>query len=89
MGEQKKVSDPHIRALVWDRGETFEAERVKHLICNSLNGIRRIAQTVLATAIRTSDRDVGPLEGTLTGSLSVVMVEQSRDMSAVDYREIA
>ena len=69
MWEQKQVSDPHIRALVWDRGETFETERVKHLICNSLNGIRiRVTQTVLATAIHTSDRDMGLLEGTVTGS---------------------
>ena len=58
--------------------ETFEAERVKQLLCDSLNGIR-ITQTILATAICTSDRDVGPLEGTVTGSLSVGIVEQSQN----------
>ena len=26
VGELKQGSDPHIRAIVWDRGETFEAE---------------------------------------------------------------
>ena len=58
--------------------ETFEAERVKQLLCDSLNGIR-ITQTILATAICTSDRDVGSLEGTVTGSLSVGIVEQSQN----------
>ena len=58
--------------------ETFEAKRVKQLLCDSLNGIR-ITQTILATAICTSDRDVGPLEGTVTGSLSVGIVEQSQN----------
>jgi len=58
--------------------ETFEAERVEQLLCDSLNGIR-ITQTILATAICTSDRDVGPLEGTVTGSLSVGIVEQSQN----------
>ena len=58
--------------------ETFEAERVKQLLCDSLNGIR-ITQTILATAICTSDRDVGPLEGRVTGSLSVGIVEQSQN----------
>jgi len=32
MGELKQVLDPHIRAIIWDRGEAFEAERkIAHL----------------------------------------------------------
>ena len=35
-------------------------------------------QTVLATAIHTPDRDVGPLEGTAAGSWNLGIVEQSQ-----------
>ena len=32
MGELKQGSDPHIMAIIWDRGEAFEAEsKVAHL----------------------------------------------------------
>lgn len=36
VGELKHGSDPHIGTNVWDRGEIFEAERVKQLLCDSL-----------------------------------------------------
>ena len=51
--------------------------RVKQLICDSLNGMR-ITQTILVTAIRTPDRDTGPLEGTVAGNWSIGIVEQSQ-----------
>ena len=35
-------------------------------------------QTVLATAIHTPNRDSGPLEGTVAGSWSLGIVEQSQ-----------
>ena len=52
--------------------------RVKQLICDCLNGMR-ITQTILVTAIRTPDRDMGPLEGTVAGKWSIGIVEQSQD----------
>ena len=65
--------------------------RGKQLVCGSLNGMRvrqslllpYIAwnQTVLATAVQTLDRDVGPLEGTEAGSCSVGIVEQFQGKS--------
>ena len=42
---------------------------------------------VLATAIRTLDRDAGPLEGVEAGSWSLGTVEQSRARAAVDCGE--
>ena len=38
-------------------------------------------QTVLATAIRTPDRDTGPLEGAVAGSWSLGVVEQPQGKS--------
>ena len=54
--------------------------KVKELICDSLNGVR-ITQKILAAAIHTPDRDVGPLEGTEAGSCSVGIVEQFQGKS--------
>ena len=51
---------------------------MKLLICDSLNGMR-ITQTILATTRHIMDRDMGPLEGTVAGSWSVGIVEQSQD----------
>ena len=61
---------------------------MKQLVCDSLNGMR-VTQTILATAIHTPVRDVGPLEGTAAGSWSVGIVEGSRERSAVDGGEMA
>ena len=49
--------------------------RVKQLMCDNLNGMK-ITQIILAAAICTLDRDMGPLEGTAVGSWSIGMVEQ-------------
>ena len=58
MGELKQGSDPHIRATVWVRGETFKAEsKMADLWQPKWNE----NQTVLAAAIHTLDRDTGPL----------------------------
>ena len=62
--------------------------RVKQLICDSLNGII-ITQKILATAIHTPVRDVGPLEGTAAGGWSAGIVEESRVRSVVDGGEMA
>ena len=74
MGEQKQGSDPHIRAIVRVRGETFQAEsETADLWQPKWNE----NQTVLAAAIHTPDRDVDPLEGATAGSWSLGIVEQS------------
>ena len=52
--------------------------RVKQVSCNNPNGMR-ITQTILATTRHTMDRDTGPLEGTVAGSWSVGIVEESQD----------
>ena len=52
--------------------------RVKQVSCNNPNGMR-ITQTILATTRHIMDRDMGPLEGTVAGSWSVGIVEQSQD----------
>ena len=73
MGELKLGSNPHIRTIVWFRGETFTAEsETADLWQPKWNE----NQTVLATAIHTLDRDVGPLEGTAAGSWKLGVVEQ-------------
>lgn len=54
-------SDPHIMAIIWNRGETFEATGNKWLICDSLSKMR-ITQISLAAAIRILDRDTSPIE---------------------------
>ena len=51
--------------------------RVKPIICDSVNRTRS-TQTILAIAIQTPDRDVGPLEGAAPGSWSIGIVEQSQ-----------
>ena len=75
MGELKQASDPHIGAIVRVRGETFKAESetadLWQLKWNE-------NQTVLAAAICTLYRDAGPLEGTVTESWSLGIVEQSQ-----------
>ena len=75
MGELKQGSDPHIRAIVRVRGETFQAEsETADLWQPKWNG----NQTVLATAVHTLDRDAGPLEGTAARSWNLGIVEQSQ-----------
>ena len=75
MGELKQGSDPHIGAIVCVRGETFKAEsETADLWQPKWNE----NQTVLATAIHTLARDEGPLDGTVAGSWSLGIVEQSQ-----------
>ena len=63
MGELKQGSSPHIRAIVWVRGETFKAESEAADLWQLK---RNENQTVLTAAIHTLDRDAGPL-GTSAG----------------------
>ena len=74
-GELKQGSDPHIRAIVWVRGETFRAgsERAD-LWQPRWNEI----QAIFAAATHSPDRDAGPLEGAVAGSWSLGTVEQSQ-----------
>ena len=75
MGELKQGPDPHIRAIVLVRGETFKAEsETADLQQPKWNE----NQTVLATAIHISDKNTGPLEGATAGSWSLGIVEQSQ-----------
>ena len=75
MGELKQGSDPHSGAIVWVRGETFKAESERaDLWQPKWNG----NQTVLTAAVHTSDRDTGPLEGTVAGIWSLGIVKQSQ-----------
>ena len=75
MGELKQGSNPHIRAIVWVRGETFKAEsETAHLWPPKW----KENQTVLAAAIYTLDRNAGPLEGAAAGSWSLGIVVQSQ-----------
>ena len=75
VGELKQGSNLHIGATVWVRGETFKAKSetadLWQLKWNE-------NQTVLATAICTLDRDTGPLEGAVTRSWRLGIVEQSQ-----------
>ena len=73
MGELKQRSDPHIRAIVWVRGETFKAESKT---ADLWQPTWKENQTVLAAAIQTLGRDIGPLEGAAAGSWSLGIVEQ-------------
>ena len=75
LGELKQGSDPHIRATVWVRGETFKAESKAADVWQPKWNEN---QMVLAAAIHTLDRDTGPLEGTVAGSWSLGSVEQSQ-----------
>ena len=71
----KQGSSPHIRASVWVRGEIFKDEsEAADLWQTKWNE----NQTVIAAAIHTLDRDAGPLEGTVAGSWSLGIVEQSQ-----------
>ena len=54
MRELKQGSDPHIRAIVWVRGETFKAENETADLWQPKGNENQI---VLATAIHTPDRD--------------------------------
>ena len=75
MGKLKQGSSHHIGAIVWVRGETFKAEsETADLWQPKWNE----NQTVLATAIQTLDRVIDPLEGTVPGSWSLGIVEQSQ-----------
>ena len=75
MGELKQGSDPHIRANVWVRGQIFKAEsETADLWQPKWNE----NQTALDTAIHTPGKDAGPLEGTMAGSWSLGIVEQSQ-----------
>ena len=75
MGELKQGSDPHSRAIVRVRGETFKAEsETADLLQPKWNE----NQTVLAAAIHTPNRDASPLEGTAAGSWSLGILEQSQ-----------
>ena len=75
MGQLKQGSDPHSRAIVSVRGETFKAESetadLWQLKWNE-------NQTVLTAAIHNLDRDIGALEGAVAGSWSLGIVEQSQ-----------
>ena len=84
MGELKLGSNPHIRTIVWFRGETFTAEsETADLWQPKWNE----NQTVLATAIHTLDRDAGPLADAAAGSWSLGIVEQYRARATVDCGE--
>ena len=68
-------SDPHIRAVVWIRGETFKTEsKTIDLWQPKLNE----NQTVLVALLHGPDKYAGPLEGTAAGSWSLGTVEQSQ-----------
>ena len=74
MEELKQASDPHIRAIVRVRGETFKVEsETADLWQPKWNE----NQTVLAAAIHTPNRDANPLEATAAGSWSLGIVGQS------------
>ena len=75
MGELKQGSNPHIGAIVRVRGETFKAESET---ADLWQPIWNENQTVLATAIHMPSRNTGPLEGTVAGSWSLGIVEQSQ-----------
>ena len=74
-----------IGAIVWVRGETFEAEsETADLWQPTWNE----NQTVLAAAIHTPDRDANPLEGVVAGSWGLGIVEQSQERAAIDHGEM-
>ena len=76
MGTQNQGSDSRIGAIIRVRGETFKAESETADLWQPRRNENR---TVLATAIRTPDRNAGPLEGAVAGSWSLGIVEQSQD----------
>ena len=74
-GGTEAGSDPNIGAIVSVREETFKAEsETADLWQPKWNK----NQTVLATAIHTLDRDMGPLESAEAGSWSLGIVERSQ-----------
>jgi len=75
MGELKQGSYPHIRAIVWVRGETFKGETET---ADQWQPKKNENQIVLATAIYNLGRDAGLLEGVVAGSWSLGIVEQSQ-----------
>ena len=75
MGELKQGCDPHIGATVSVRGETFKAENETADLWQPKWNEN---QLVLATGIHTPDRDTGSLEGAVSGSWSLGIVEQSQ-----------
>ena len=75
MGELKQGSDPHIRATVLVRGGTFQAESETADLWQPKWNENQI---VLATAIHMTGRNMGLLEGAVTGSWSLGIVEQSQ-----------
>ena len=74
LGDLKQGPNPHIRTIVWVRGEIFKAESETADLCQPKWNEN---QTVLAAAIHALDRDTGPLEGTAAGSWSLGIVKQS------------
>ena len=75
MGELKQGSNPHVRATVGVRGETFKAESET---ADMWQPNWNENQTVLGAAIYTPDRYAGILEITAAGSWSLGIVEQSQ-----------
>ena len=72
-------TEAEVRSPQWGncrvRGEIFKAEsETADLWQPKWNE----NQTVLAAAIHTPDRDIGPLEGTAAGSWSLGIMEQSQ-----------
>ena len=68
-------------AVVWDTGETFEAEsKAADLWQSKWNE----SQTVLAAATATPDRDVGPLQSTAAGSWRQGWQRNPRGRAVVD-----
>ena len=74
----KQGSSPHIRAIVWVRGETCKAESETS---DPWQPKWNENQIVLATAIHSPDMKAGPLEGTVAGSWSLGIVEKSQGKS--------
>ena len=75
MGELKQGYNPHNEAIVFVRGETFNAENETADLCQSTC---KENQTVLVAAIQTTDRNMRLLEGAAAGSWSLGIMEQSQ-----------
>ena len=85
LGDLKQGPNPHIRTIVWVRGEIFKAEsETADLWQPKWNE----NQTVLAAAICTLDSDTSPLEGTVAGSRSLGLWSNFRARAAVDCGEM-
>ena len=81
VGELKQRSDSHIGAVVWDTGETFEAEsKAADLRQSKWNE----SQTVLAAATPTQDRDVSPFKSTAARSWRQGRQHNPRGRAVVD-----